>query len=187
MSIKLKQTNTCGECSSCIDLMHNGKHYCNMKASDPKYKEMDISTCEVDPNSKPDDCPWNKVAQFVDSLGPEDQMGLKFITRMFSGGDQSLFEEEAVMPTIGKWIETDKLLPNLPNDRDWYLGMFQELDTGWINPIPFICDYVGHQISATTKEGWIIHNCTDVDNPLNYYLNLHCVAWMPLPKSYLEM
>ena len=82
-----------------------------------------------------------------------------------------------------KWEKASK---KLPTDRDWYLGIFQEADTGWINPIPFICDYVGKLTRATTKEGWIIRHCTDreFDDSGGYYYNLKCVAWMPLPEPY---
>lgn len=79
------------------------------------------------------------------------------------------------------WIKTSV---RTPDDRDWYLGIFQETDTGWINPIPFICDYVGFITPGTTKEGWIIRDCTDIDNPHEYHLNLHCVAWTWLPEPY---
>lgn len=184
--LKLKTINSCKECQSCIKMCDEiGHHYCNMKASDPNNQQMDISTCFVDPESKPDDCPWDKVSQFVASLGPEDQLGLKCLSKMFSGDGPSMFEEEEIQPTIGKWIETDKMLPK---DRDWYLGIFQEPDTGWINPIPFICNYLlGVTTKATTKEGWIIKDCTDdIDEPSEYYANLHCVAWMPLPEPYID-
>ena len=78
------------------------------------------------------------------------------------------------------WIRTEE---RLPDERDWYLGIFQEADTGWINPIPFICDYLlGKHTAYTTKEGWILKECTDNDNPNEYYLNLKCLAWMPLPE-----
>lgn len=79
------------------------------------------------------------------------------------------------------WIKTSV---RTPDDRDWYLGIFQETDTGWINPIPFICDYVGFITLGTTKEGWIIKDCTNIDYPHEYYLNLHCVAWTRLPEPY---
>lgn len=72
----------------------------------------------------------------------------------------------------------------LPKDRDWYLGIFKEADTGWINPLPFVCDYVGHETKATTKEYWILRGFTDRDEHIDYYFNLECVAWMPLPKLY---
>lgn len=84
-------------------------------------------------------------------------------------------------PQEPKWILTTE---QLPKDRDWYLGIFKEPDTGWINPLPFICDYVGRKTKATTKEYWILRGFTDIDEPCDYYLNLECVAWMPLPQPY---
>lgn len=80
-----------------------------------------------------------------------------------------------------KWIPVSE---RLPDDRDWYLGIFRESDTGWINPLPFVCDYVGHETKATTKEHWILRGFTDRDEHIDYYFNLECVAWMPLPKPY---
>ena len=80
-----------------------------------------------------------------------------------------------------KWISVNE---SLPKDRDWYLGIFKEPDTGWINTLPFVCDYVGHKTDHTTSDGWTLRGITDIDNPLNYYLNLECVAWMPLPVQY---
>lgn len=79
------------------------------------------------------------------------------------------------------WIPVSE---RLPNDRDWYLGIFKEHDTGWINTLPFICDYVGKETKATTKEYWILRGFTDRDEHIDYYFNLECVAWMPLPKPY---
>lgn len=97
------------------------------------------------------------------------------------------FEEEIkalppVTPTQ-RWIPVSK---RLPNDRNWYLGIFKEADTGWINTLPFVCDYVGKETKATTKEFWILRGFTDIDNPYDYYKNLECVAWQPLPKFDLE-
>lgn len=80
-----------------------------------------------------------------------------------------------------RWIPVSE---KLPNDRDWYLGIFKEADTGWINPLPFICDYVGTETKATTKEYWILRGFTDRDEHIDYYFNLECVAWMPLPQPY---
>lgn len=80
-----------------------------------------------------------------------------------------------------KWIPCSE---RLPEDRDWYLGIFKEPDTGWINPLPFICDYVGSKTKATTKEHWILRGFTDRDECMDYYFNLECVAWQPLPKPY---
>lgn len=68
----------------------------------------------------------------------------------------------------------------LPDERDWYLGLFKEPDTGFIG-IPYICDYVGEITKGTTKEGWILRHCTDVDNASDHFRNLICVAWQPLP------
>jgi len=80
-----------------------------------------------------------------------------------------------------RWIPVSE---RLPEDRDWYLGIFKEPDTGWINPLPFICDYVGSKTKATTKEHWILRGFTDRDECMDYYFNLECVAWQPLPKPY---
>lgn len=85
-------------------------------------------------------------------------------------------------PQEPRWISVSE---KLPNDRDWYLGIFKEPDTGWINPLPFICDYVGRETKATTKEFWILRGFTDRDyKECDYYFNLECVAWMPLPKPF---
>ena len=72
---------------------------------------------------------------------------------------------------------------DLPKERDWYLGLFKEPDTDFIG-LPYICDYVGKVTEGTTTEGWILRHCTDVDNVIDYFRNLICVAWKPLPKSY---
>lgn len=92
-------------------------------------------------------------------------------------GAIELLEQE---PKTG-WIPVSE---RLPEERDWYLGIFKEPDTGWINPLPFVCDYVGRKTKATTKEHWILHGFTDGDEHIDYYYNLECVAWMPLPKPY---
>ena len=81
-----------------------------------------------------------------------------------------------------QWIPCSE---RLPEKRDWCLGIFEEPDTGWINPIPFICDYLhGKKTKATTKEGWILKECTDREEHIDYYFNLKCVAWMPLPEPW---
>ena len=81
-----------------------------------------------------------------------------------------------------RWIPCSE---RLPEERDWYLGIFKEPDTGWINPTPFICDYLlGKKTKATTKEGWILKGHTDREEYIDYYFNLECVAWMPLPEPY---
>lgn len=80
----------------------------------------------------------------------------------------------------GGWIPVSE---RLPNDRDWCLGIFQEPDTGFVG-IPYICDYVGKVTKGTTNEGWILRQCTDVDSASDYFRNLICIAWRPLPKPY---
>lgn len=82
---------------------------------------------------------------------------------------------------VNKWIPVSE---RLPEDRDWYLGIFKEPDTGWINHIPFVCCYVGSETKATTKEFWILRGITDIDNSHDYYKNLECVAWTLLPEQY---
>ena len=106
----------------------------------------------------------------------------------FSGDDamQESIDAIRVMPSVTpqepRWIPVSE---RLPNDRDWYLGIFKESNTGWINPLPFICDYVGRKTKATTKEFWILRGFTDRDyKDCDYYYNLECVAWMPLPQPY---
>ena len=79
-----------------------------------------------------------------------------------------------------QWIPVSE---RLPENRDWVLGIFQEGDTGWINPIPFICDYVGNKTPVTTQDNWLLKL---VDEPHPYYERLHCIAWMPLPEPYVE-
>ena len=79
------------------------------------------------------------------------------------------------------WIKCNE---KLPNDRDWYLGIFKEKDTGWINPIPFVCDYVGEMTRATTKDFWILKGFTDRDiQESEYYSNLECIAWTDIPDT----
>ena len=103
----------------------------------------------------------------------------------FAGNHNFLKAIINMQPTIEpeqRWIPCSE---RLPEERDWYLGIFKEPDTGWINPIPFICDYLlGTKTKATTKEGWILKGHTDREEYIDYYFNLECVAWMPLPEPY---
>ena len=77
----------------------------------------------------------------------------------------------------GKWIPCSE---RLPEKRDWYLAVFKEPDTGFIG-LPYIADYLmGNHTAYTTKDGWIIKDCTDrYDCESLYHKNLECVAWMP--------
>lgn len=101
------------------------------------------------------------------------------------GFEDTEIEEDAivVIDNTPQWIPVSE---GKPSDRDWYLGIFREPDTGWVNPLPFVCDYVGKETKATTKEFWILRGFTDVDDPADYYKNLECVKWMPLPDSEVE-
>ena len=79
------------------------------------------------------------------------------------------------------WIPCSE---RLPEERDWYLAVFEEVDTGFIG-IPYIADYIGSRTKITTEDGWIIRNCSDrEDESAEYYKNLRCVAWQPLPEKY---
>lgn len=82
----------------------------------------------------------------------------------------------------GKWIPCSE---RLPEKRDWYLAVFKEPDTGFIG-LPYIADYLmGNHTAYTTKDGWIIKDCTDRNDCESlYHKNLECVAWMPLPEPY---
>ena len=81
-----------------------------------------------------------------------------------------------------KWIPCSD---RFPEKRDWYLAVFKEPDTGFIG-LPYIADYLmGNHTAYTTKDGWIIKDCTDRhDCESLYHKNLECVAWMPLPEPY---
>lgn len=80
------------------------------------------------------------------------------------------------------WIPCSE---RLPKERDWYLAMFQEVESGFIG-LPFIADYLmGVHTKYTTDDGWIIANCTDTeDGSAEYYKKLKCIAWQPLPEPY---
>ena len=83
------------------------------------------------------------------------------------------------------WIPCSE---RLPEERDWYLAVFEEVDTGFIG-LPSIADYLmGEHTIYTTEDGWIIHNCTDREDVSSeyYYKNLRCVAWQPLPEPFKE-
>ena len=102
-----------------------------------------------------------------------------FVQNMSDIDRQTILNLPSAQPEQ-RWIPCGE---RLPEERDWYLGIFKEPDTGWINPIPFICDYLlGTKTKATTKEGWILKGHTDREEYIDYYFNLECVAWMPLPE-----
>lgn len=134
---------------------------------------------------------FNKACETLKTEPCEDAVSREMVFEIISDfGYKNTHEEmlinariKALPPVTPKqrWISVSE---KLPNDRDWYLGIFKEPDTGWVNLLPFICDYVGRETKATTKEYWILRGFTDIDEHIDYYFNLECVAWMPLPAPY---
>ena len=114
----------------------------------------------------------------VNDLISKMTKGVKFNCMEMNAEGITFREEKPSVQAEQKWIPCSK---RLPKNRDWYLGIFRESDTGWINIIPFVCSYIGRPTSTTTKDYWIIHGCTESDG---YYKSLECVAWMPLPEPY---
>ena len=102
----------------------------------------------------------------------------------FAQMEKLIKEHQSVTDTnVGsKWIPCSE---RLPEKRDWYLAVFKEPDTGFIG-LPYIADYLmGNHTAYTTKDGWIIKDCTDRNDCESlYHKNLECVAWMPLPEPY---
>ena len=96
---------------------------------------------------------------------------------------KEIVKQEAAEYNNG-WIPVSE---RLPEERDWYLAVFEEVDTGFIG-LPYIADYLmGSHTEFTTEDGWIIHNCSDrEDESAEYYKNLRCVAWKPLPQPYTK-
>lgn len=106
--MKLKKYNKCKDCPSCDTLYSPGRYYCRLKMNEPFNAQMDISTCEVDPESKPEVCQWDKLSETFETFSKEDQLGMKFLAKMF-GGNIDWFEEEKPKvkkkrAKVGKWI-----------------------------------------------------------------------------------
>lgn len=117
--------------------------------------------------------------QFLES--EELDIATWFLHRIFVQNMSDIDRQTILnLPSVQPWIPVTE---RLPKNREWVLGVFQEGDTGWINPIPFICDYVGTKTPITTQDNWLLKM---VDEPHPYYEKLHCIAWMPLPEPYRE-
>lgn len=133
----------------------------------------------------------DKLKELFEDLHITDRLTSMEIAELLDGiieivEDAPTVEAKTVTDTnVGcKWIPCSE---RLPEKRDWYLAMFKEKDTNFMG-LPVIADYLmGSHTAYTTKEGWIIANCTDrEDGSAEYYKGLICVAWMPLPVPYKE-
>ena len=72
-----------------------------------------------------------------------------------------------------RWIPVSE---RLPEERDWYLAVFKESDTGF-QLIPRVADYIGRG-----ENKWQL---MDEDGLSSEYRELlECIAWMPLPEPY---
>lgn len=72
-----------------------------------------------------------------------------------------------------QWIPVSE---RLPAEREWYLAVFKETDTGY-QLIPRVADYIGN--------GENVWRIIDEDGlGQEYCSTLECVAWMPLPELY---
>ncbi len=122
-----------------------------------------------------------KIKELIDNAPTVEAYPFEQVQELVELNQQFAQEIENLKRPQGEWIPVGE---RLPNDRDWYLGVFKEPDTDFIG-IPYICDYVGEVTKGTTNEGWILRHCTDVDTVPDYFRNLICVAWQPLPEPYI--
>ena len=72
-----------------------------------------------------------------------------------------------------RWIPVSE---RLPEERDWYLAVFKEKDTGF-QLIPRVADYIG-------KGGNKWRIIDEYGLRQEYIDKLECIAWMPLPQPY---
>ena len=78
----------------------------------------------------------------------------------------------SVTPTA-EWIPVSE---RLPEEREWYLVVFKEKDTGF-QLIPRVADYIGNGDNK-----WRI---IDEEGLCQEYRDiLECIAWMPLPAPF---
>lgn len=79
------------------------------------------------------------------------------------------------------WIPVSE---RLPEERDWFLAVFRELDTGY-QLIPRVAEFINRPDDEhATSDGW--HIIDFFEGPKEYIKLLKCVAWMPLPEPYKE-
>ena len=97
---------------------------------------------------------------------------------------KEMYENERIAQQY-KWISVKE---RMPEERDWYLGIFE--DEFGTKTIPIVCDYVGCVAPSTTDEGWILSNITDnmeIQNVHEYYKHLKCLYWTCLPEPPKEV
>jgi hypothetical protein len=79
------------------------------------------------------------------------------------------------------WIPVSE---RLPEERDWFLAVFRELDTGY-QLIPRVAEFINRPDDEhATSDDW--HIIDFFEGPKEYIKLLKCVAWMPLPEPYKE-
>lgn len=98
---------------------------------------------------------------------PNQQISLGNVDEMKESVSMAIqaLEQEA------RWIPASE---RLPEERDWYLAVFKEKDTGY-QLIPRVSEYIGENKWRIIDEEAFVKNYMDI---------LKCVAWMPLPKPY---
>lgn len=96
----------------------------------------------------------------------------KDVTRLLSL-EQQPCENAVSREKVGQWVSVKD---RLPKEREWYLAVFREADTGF-QLIPRVADYIG--------EGENKWRLIDKDGLASEYRDLlECVAWMPLPQTF---
>lgn len=116
----------------------------------------------------------DEIEEYIEEYSDVDENGyhnLKWCAMM------EALEVIKQQPKIGEWIPVSE---GLPKERDWYLAVFRESDTGFIL-IPRVAEYVGRETKITTKDYWII---IDLSTPVEYIRNLECIAWQPKPEPW---
>ena len=95
-TFKMKVPECCGECSSMQQIYYD-RYICYMKRVIDKDQEQDISTAEVDPNSRPERCPIVETNNKIANLDPEKRQAVEMMVRGLSvlfGTDGCLEEKE---------------------------------------------------------------------------------------------
>lgn len=117
------------------------------------------------------------ICEGLESIGQKPAMAhLRYIR--LAEYEQTGLEPSEIKQT--GWISVKE---RMPNERDWYLGIFE--DEFGTKTIPIVCDYVGCVAPSTTDEGWILSNITDnmeIPNVHEYYKHLKCLYWTYLPE-----